>query len=399
MVRSPVPFVPPCAAGVEQPEVVRPAAAEAVALAQRERRVPVVEGGQARSAPRPSTVSSASIGVTPIQCWSCCWLFGPPTGASSIESACWDDRGHPPRALEPLVQPAREVLRPRVRRPVALGARHVGQVVEAADQVHGVVELLDTHAAALDVARALRPAVPVLVEPVDHVAQVALGEVVQVVAERVVAGPAPDQRDGARELDRLVRVEVVLALAGRRSTKRESCPNQFVPSETTSWVTTPEPSLRISDTSRRPQQVVLDLRELPDRHARERRVLAVGGEHPRVVREAGADPAGALDRPERRRELPALVDPADLQVLGDAGQVEDVLLAPVDRLREARIAGQREPAAVAPALAIGDLVRELAGGIVQRGRRAPRAPAPRPLSEPATAIHSVSEPPAGTVTA
>ena len=34
--------------------------------------------------------------------------------------------------------------------------------------------------------------------------------------------------------------------------RRESSPNQFEPSEITSWVTMPDPSLRISDTSRRP---------------------------------------------------------------------------------------------------------------------------------------------------
>jgi hypothetical protein len=61
-------------------------------------------------------------------------------------------------------------------------------------------------------------------------------------------------------------------------------------------------------------QVILDRLELPQRHGRERRVFAVGGEEPRVVREAGAEPACARDRAERRRKLLALVGPADLQV-------------------------------------------------------------------------------------
>ena len=38
------------------------------------------------------------------------------------------------------------------------------------------------------------------------------------------------------------------------SKRRESRPNQFEPSEITSCVTTPEPSLRISDTSRSPRR-------------------------------------------------------------------------------------------------------------------------------------------------
>jgi D-alanyl-D-alanine dipeptidase len=74
------------------------------------------------------------------------------------------------------------------------------RVVQAADQVDGVVELLDAHAAALDVAGALRPAVAVLVEALDRVAQVAPREVVQLVAEAVVAGPAPHERHRARDL-------------------------------------------------------------------------------------------------------------------------------------------------------------------------------------------------------
>ena len=82
-------------------------------------------------------------------------------------------------------------------------------------------------------------------------------------------------------------------------------------------------------------------------------------EHPRIVGEAGAHPAGARDRALGRRELLALVGPADLQVLGDPGEIEDVLLAPVDGRRETLVAGQREPGEAAPALALGDLGREL----------------------------------------
>ena len=66
---------------------------------------------------------------------------------------------------------------------------------------------------ALDVAETLGPAVVVLVELVDDVAHVAHREGIEVVAERVVAGPAPDQRDEARELRRLVGVAGVLEVA------------------------------------------------------------------------------------------------------------------------------------------------------------------------------------------
>ena len=66
---------------------------------------------------------------------------------------------------------------PVERRLVVLGLRQVGEVVEAADVVDGVVELLLAHAGALDVAQALRPAVVVGVELVGHVVHVAHREV------------------------------------------------------------------------------------------------------------------------------------------------------------------------------------------------------------------------------
>ena len=117
-----------------------------------------------------------------------------------------DRVGVPPRGVEARAQPVGEAGAQRSRAASLLGAGHVGEVVEAADQVDGVVELLLAHALALDVAEALGPAVLVGVELVGDVAQGAVGEVVEVVAEAVVARPAPDERDRARELDRLVGV-------------------------------------------------------------------------------------------------------------------------------------------------------------------------------------------------
>src|SRR4051794_37492745 len=86
----------------------------------------------------------------------------------------------------------------------------------------------------------------------------------------------------------------------------------------------------------------LDALELAERDTRERRVLTVGGEHPRVVREAGADPGRAPDHALGRRVLLAFVREPDLQVLGALGEIGDVLLAPVDRSGELRVARQRD---------------------------------------------------------
>jgi len=122
----------------------------------------------------------------------------------------------------------------------------------------------------------------------------------------------------------------------------------------------------MSEMSRR-AEVILDRLELAHRDARERGVLAVGGEHPRVVGEAGTHPAGARYRPRGRRELLALVGPANLQVFGDSREIQEVLLAPVDRRLEALVAWQREPGEAAPALALSNLDRELGARIAKGG--------------------------------
>ena len=167
----------------------------------------------------------------------------------------------------------------------------------------------------------------------------------------------------------------------------------------------PEPVVEDLRDVAQARQVVLDRLELAHGHARERRVLAVGGEHPRVVRVAGADPAGAVDGAERRGVLVALVEPADLQVLGRAREVEHVLLAPVDGRLQPPVARQREPRARAGALARLDLGRERAGRVAQRGAqlgaRVARALVgagdgdPQRLAVAAVDPHAVAQLPAG----
>ena len=292
---------PTAAARVEQAEVVGPLAAVAVGLAQRERLVAVVEGGQARH----RHTADGELGLHRRHADPVLVLLLVVVAADRrvvdrvrVLRPVWRAR-EPPGVLEPLVQPAGEVGRPLARAAVALGARQVGQVVEAADQVDGVVELLDAHAAPLHVAGALGPAVVVLVEPVDHGAHSAHREVVQLVTEPVVAGPAPDQGHGARELHRLVGVEVVRA--GGRVARVVAEPVRALRDHLVGHDARPV----VEDLGHLAQveHVVLDLLELAHRDARERGVLGVGGEHPRIVGVAGADPPGALHGPERRRVL------------------------------------------------------------------------------------------------
>ena len=86
--------------------------------------------------------------------------------------------------------------------------------------------------------------------------------------------------------------------------------------------------------------MVLDGLELAQRDRCERRVLAVGGEQPRVVGIAGADERDAVQRADRARVGLAAVDEADRQVLGRLREVGEVLLAVVDGVLEAAVAGE-----------------------------------------------------------
>ena len=107
----------------------------------------------------------------------------------------------------------------------------------------------------------------------------------------------------------------------------------------------------MSLTSRRARRCALIARELPERDGRERGVLAVGGEQPRVVGVAGADERDARHGADRGRERLALGDVADLQVARRLREVGEVLLAPLDRVLEAAVAGQIDARAVRERLA------------------------------------------------
>ena len=241
-------------------------------------------------------------------------------------------------------------------------ARHVGEVEQGADVVDAVVELLRTHARPLDVARALGPAVLVDVEAVVDRVQVALREVVHVVAEAVVAGPAPDQRHDARELDRLVGVEVVRLGAGVGVRGLRVVPevdravgDRLVHDDAGAVVE------HVGDVAQR-AQVVLGGLELAERHRGERGVLAVGREDPRVVREARAEPARALHGAQRRGELLALV-------------VQRICRSEARRVRSARFCLPQSIERCEPAVARQRelrLARELAPRRHLRGQRARR---------------------------
>ena len=270
---SPLPSGPPV-----QPVWKRPRLNGAVPLKQS-----VSRDVERRVRRGPRGASPVSIGVTPIQC--CCWscaLLAP------SESAYWLDAAFHHVAVEARRAGGRRASSAqRSVVAVALGRGHLGEVGEPADQVDGVVELLLAHALALDVAEALGPAVLVGVEVVDDVAHGAPREVVEPVEEAVVAAPAPHERDGARELDRLVGVAGVRV----RAEVDRAVGDDLVRDLARLRV---EPVRHLLERD----QVGLDRLELAERDRRVRRVLAVGGEQPRVVGVAGAD---ERDPVERRR--------------------------------------------------------------------------------------------------
>jgi hypothetical protein len=86
-------------------------------------------------------------------------------------------------------------------------------------------------------------------------------------------------------------------------------------------------------------QVRLRRLELAGGDGREGRVLAVGAEQPRVVREAGAEPARTLQRADGRRVLLALVGVAQPQPASLLDGVREVLLAPLNAALELAITG------------------------------------------------------------
>ena len=115
-------------------------------------------------------------------------------------------------------------------------------------------------------------------------------------------------------------------------------------------------------------QVRLGGLELAERDRRERRVLAVGGEQPRVVRVAGAEERRARDRAVRSSGRPC---PGRRSAPSRSGralrQVGEVLLAPVDGLLQPAVAGQVDDRARGELVAVVALGAQLGVGVLQRG--------------------------------
>ena len=149
------------AARVEEAAVVRPLAAEA----RRSRAAPAT-ACRGRASARPGTAAAADgAGSRPsacrvIQCF--CWIFV--AGRARASRRAGPGRSIHHASSKRLRRSSARHFGPVVGGPVALRAGHVGEVVEPADVVDVVVELLLAHARALDVAEALEPAVVVLVE-------------------------------------------------------------------------------------------------------------------------------------------------------------------------------------------------------------------------------------------
>ena len=152
MANSPAPVRAAAAAGVEQAAVAGPLAAVARGLARREPGRAVLERRQAGH----ELAVDVQLGLHRVR--------ADPVLLVGLDVAGVRERVgvgalgfHPPVVLEL----GGELVGARLRRRVV---RHVGVVVQAADVVDGVVELLGAHAGPLDVAVALGPAVAVLVE-------------------------------------------------------------------------------------------------------------------------------------------------------------------------------------------------------------------------------------------
>ncbi len=258
----------------------------------------------------------------------------------------------PPRLLERRLQRCGSLRRPGRGARVALAAREVGEVAQAADRVDGVVELLLAHARALDVAQPFRPAVAVGVELLHDVPHVAHRERVEVVTERVVTGPPPHERYGAGELGGLVGVARRVEGAVVDRPVRHDLVHHLAAA----------PVHHDAHVAQRPQ-VGLDVVELAHGHAGEGGVLAVGAEQPGVVRPAGAQPARPRQRALGGWVLAALLDGSELQVVHLLHRVGEVLLAPGDAALQQRVAGEVHLRVGVPRLAGGDLVGEGSGGV------------------------------------
>ena len=205
---------------------------------------------------------------------------------------------------------------------------HVGEVEQAADRVDGVVELLLAHPRRARRCRGPRASRRRRRRALDDVAHVAHART------RTSRRGTRRRRSSARSARRARELRRLVGVA-RVGVARRSTPAVGV----TSWTTLPLSPLITWLTSRSAAQVILDRAELAGGDRGERRVLAVGGEHPRVVGPAGAEPARLGDGADRRRVPLAGVGDPDRRSRDSWTDVGEVLLAPVDALL--RAAGRR----------------------------------------------------------
>jgi TatD family hydrolase len=99
---------------------------------------------------------------------------------------------HPPILLEPAKQHAGFAHRPLLRRFVVLGSRHFRQVVQRANGVDRDVQLLRAHPRPFHHAIAFRPSIFVHVKVAREVTEAVDDKLVIVIANLVIAGPAPE---------------------------------------------------------------------------------------------------------------------------------------------------------------------------------------------------------------
>jgi len=184
---------------------------------------------------------------------------------------------HPPGGFEAALQGERLARGPILGVVVADALGHVGEIPESPDRVDGDIELLLPHAFSLDVAQPLGPAVSVMVELTKDVAHVAYREGVHLIEKCVVAGPAPHERDRARELRSFIGVAGIVVGAEVDGAVADDLVHDLAAAVDGS-----------ADVAQRPE-MGLDRAELAHRYGGVGCVFAVGGEQPRVIGIAGGE--------------------------------------------------------------------------------------------------------------